>query len=185
MLQTRLFDTQSQRKLLGMLIIMYQSYCMPGAPKILVGVPLVVPEALKYPKNQSCQNGLKTTPTLLLKILRNLAEALFWVRFSFGTELDFCAVALSRKRISTIPLHIDNSFWPQNWCTESLGCGEPNPKSKSQNSFSAMTYKQISTLLLSICGSSRSILTSLQTMNRIWSIGFQCKHSSCINHAHA
>ena len=50
---------------------------MPGAPKILAEMPLVVPGALKYPKNKSCPNGLKTTPKLLLKILRNLTEALF------------------------------------------------------------------------------------------------------------
>ena len=50
---------------------------MPGAPKIHAGVPLVVPGALKYPKNKSCQNGLKTTPKLLLEILRILAETFF------------------------------------------------------------------------------------------------------------
>ena len=60
-----------------MLFSMYQSYCMPGAPKILAGVPLVVPGALKYPKNKSGQNGLKTTPKLLLEFTKTLAEALF------------------------------------------------------------------------------------------------------------
>ena len=50
---------------------------MPGAPKILAGVPLVVPGALKYPKNESGQNGLKTTAKLLLEFTKNLAEALF------------------------------------------------------------------------------------------------------------
>ena len=50
---------------------------MPGAAKILAGMSLVVPGALKYPKKKSCPNGLKTTPKLLLEILRNLAKALF------------------------------------------------------------------------------------------------------------
>ena len=70
---------------------------MLGAPKILAGRPLVVPGALKYPKNKSCPNGPKITPKLLLKIMRNLAEALFLLRFPFGTELNFCTVALSRS----------------------------------------------------------------------------------------
>ena len=60
-----------------MLFSMYQSYCMPGAPKILAGVPLVVPGALKYPKNKSAQNGLKTTSKLLLEFTKKMAEALF------------------------------------------------------------------------------------------------------------
>ena len=36
-----------------MLISMYQSYCMPGPPKIHAGVPLVVPGALKYQKKKN------------------------------------------------------------------------------------------------------------------------------------
>ena len=50
---------------------------MPKAPKILAGMPLVVPRALKYPKNQSFSNGLKFAPTLFLKNLKKLAEAFF------------------------------------------------------------------------------------------------------------
>ena len=50
---------------------------MPGAPKIHAGVPLVVPGALKYPKNKSCPNGPQITQKIFLKILKILAEALF------------------------------------------------------------------------------------------------------------